>query len=298
MILLEQVSIASLKKYASYGYFLGKGIIKNNQEELQSRIYELICKYNITNYHELKNLIESGNPDFNILFLKNHIIYVEKILSRLNERNVSPILYPCNNYEGFDYDRDTLLLTDNSVTGDKLLFVNPLTDGMLKRKLEAYTIHDLKMLLNQVAIVQTYGLNKNNGQNAFVNHSYDFGDDYALKIKNMINFYEEQVMRQAIETGLTDVNLFALNKEVKSRFVEEQINEIIEYLLDSAEVCVWGELSKTSKDNLSRVLKNSVSYKAINAKYGLIDAISDYTTLSEVEEGLVRKRTIDRFIVK
>ena len=119
-----------------------------------------------------------------------------------------------------------------------------------------------------------------------------------MKVQNMINFYEEQVIRQAKETGKLGVNLFDLNKNEKREIVEKDINEIIEYLLDNAEVCVWGPLSVTSRNVLNGVLDNSKSIRAYNAKYGLIDAISDYTTLSEVEDGLVRKRVLDRFIVK
>lgn len=297
MILLKQVSTLALKKYASYGYFLDKKIIKNSQEEIQSRIYELFCKYNITNYQELKDLIEN-NSEFDIPFLKKHLLYVLTVLSRLNEREVEPILYPCNNYNGFDYDKDTLLLTDSSVTGDRLLFTSPFIDGVFKRKLDVININDLKLLLTQVGVVQTYGKNKNNGQNAFVQNYPKFGDEFAMKVQNMINFYEEQVIRQAKETGKLGVNLFDLNKNEKREIVEKNINEIIEYLLDNAEVCVWGPLSVTSRNVLNGVLENSKSIRAYNAKYGLIDAISDYTTLSEVEEGLVRKRVLDRFIVK
>ena len=43
------------------------------------------------------------------------------------------------------------------------------------------------------------------------------------------------------------VNLFIVNKVRKQEFVSSQIKEIVEYLVDNANECVWGTLTDPQK---------------------------------------------------
>ena len=77
-----------------------------------------------------------------------------------------------------------------------------------------------------------------------------------------------------------------------------KLKEIIEYLLDNAEQCIWGNLPSSKKIQMLRTIYAVRGEGIIEARRRLVNAISNYTTLSELEQGVVKKRILDRFIVK
>lgn len=153
-----------------------------------------------------------------------------------------------------------------------------------------YSIYLIKHYLEHIT---EYGLD-----NVFITHVHSFGPSSTRQVVKSVKFYEEQVLRQALETNQRGINLFTLNKNEKERIVEEEFNDIVEYLVDNANECVWGELTDSQK---RRMLESTISLRKeeqLKVRRCLIDMISNHTTLSELEQGVVKKRTLDRFIVR
>ena len=128
------------------------------------------------------------------------------------------------------------------------------------------------------------------------------GPSRIKKILPLITFYDEQVMRQYqeldnIHTLMHTFNqtpIFYLNKTAKQAIVEEEINDIIMYLLDNTkEELIWGKLS----DNQKKLLETATRNKNITREH-LIQIITNYTTLSELEKGITKTKTLNRFIRK
>ena len=137
----------------------------------------------------------------------------------------------------------------------------------------------------------------NDFQNTFT-RIRSFGSATGQKVVDAIKFYEQQVLRQAAETEERGINLFMLNKKEKDEIVESEIKYIAEYLIDNAKTLVWGNLTDTQKQRImSAVLSTKGEYTQQDKK-ALINAISNYTTLSELEQGVIKKKTLDRFIVR
>lgn len=77
----------------------------------------------------------------------------------------------------------------------------------------------------------------------------------------------------------------------------EPISYSLEYILDTAATMIWGPLTDSQKVRLNTMVKmtkeGKYGSKDLNA---LFDVIRNYVTLEEVQNGLVKTRTIDRFI--
>jgi len=136
------------------------------------------------------------------------------------------------------------------------------------------------------------------GENAFVMHFDKITSEDALKIKNAINFYEQQVLRQALETDKKNINLFKLNKKAKDEIVKSELKEIVEYIIDNAYVCVFGELTSSQKKRMLTALSNPWNSENKIIINNIIDMISNYTTLKELKTGVIKQKTLDRFIIK
>lgn len=68
-------------------------------------------------------------------------------------------------------------------------------------------------------------------QNALLANIRRFGLNDVVKAWHAINYYEEQVIRQAQASNLTNVNYFDLNKDEKEMIIRDNYKEIIEYLV-------------------------------------------------------------------
>ena len=86
-------------------------------------------------------------------------------------------------------------------------------------------------------------------------------------------------------------------KDSKKELVEAQLKEIVEYLTDTANKCIWGTLSDFEKKKfIDLAYKNTRVWKERREKF--INTISNYVTIDEAKQGLIKTKTIDRFIIK
>lgn len=281
MIKLEHVSTELIFNHAK----------EYKEEDLKLKIiYDLFVKYDIQDYQRLKDLLNEHKEEFESVFygLYDELYKAELRLKNKNEIGIEPEIFTFPIYQNSNMDNETLKLTDKLNNGNVLLYCCPTIRGGAKiNKLKTMSIEEIKSLASHLS---QYRLD-----NALCLSC--FGIDTVKRIVNIVNFYEEQVLRQAQETEERDINLFLLNKEAKDEIVESQFKEIIEYLLDNAEQCIWGNLPPSKKIQLLRTIK-TVRGAGIEDRRRLVNAISNYTTLGELEQGVVKNKTLNRFIVK
>lgn len=285
MVKLENISTVEFIKRAET-----KGI--NN--ELYRYIYELLVAYDITDFQKLKDFLESKNPDLNnkhvLEILKDCLYGTTGRMYEANEMDKEIEIYTFDNYKKSNIDDKTLSITDKSNNGEVLLYNVPLLlYGRRKNVLRNLSIAEIKELLGHVEHFDF--------ENAFTKIR-SFGTKTGEKIVSSIDFYEQQVLRQAQETDEREINLFTVNKLQKDEIVAAEIKYIVEYLLDNAKELVWGNLTDTQKKRLMTAVLSNRGEQPQKDRIKLIDAISNYTTLSELEQGVIKKKVLNRFIVR
>lgn len=115
-------------------------------------------------------------------------------------------------------------------------------------------------------------------------------------IINAIKFFDAQIVRQNDEAHIDGADLFHLNYEGKRVIVLEEIESYIDYLEENAKNCVWGPNTET-KIRFMREAFRRQNEAAIRNRERLINTFTNYLTLSELESGVVKNKTLERFIV-
>lgn len=254
-------------------------------------ILTIFDKNGINDYQRLKDMLEQFKTNKFFRFIRNDLESVERKINEANILGVEPEIYTQEWYKGTNIDDKTLNITDNETMGSVLLMSNPLhAPTRQQRMINSYSISDLKFLLAHL---------QSDLRNEFRFATGCYSKEDMVKLIELIKFYEQQVERQLNEIRenspyLLPTNIFKANSIYKQDIVESQLTEIAEYLVDSGNVFIWGNLCDKDKLRLLRVIKRPNHY----ARRNFIDTISNYTTLSELEQGVVKKKTLDRFIVK
>ena len=224
---------------------------------------------------ELLQLIQS----YKNLIEKDNQRGYEKKVYQIDE---GPFLYNHN------YNQD---LVDKNVYGKDLLFQTPLHYSSTKRQIEEYSIYMLKQYLTHCTCY---------GRNELERRCRNYGDKTTSALAQSINFYNKQIERQAQYYNPNihnESDIFYLNQEEKRILVEDQIREITDYLVDIAQQCIWGEMNETNKkDFIALAHKNTRLGLEYREKF--VNAIGNYVTLDEAKQGLIKTKTIDRFILK
>lgn len=284
MIKLSDVSTERLITFLEYD---------NSEEGKRARL--TLEKHKIRDFQTLKNMMKNGRREFENPIFKNAIESVEANIAHADNIGREPVIFNCNNYEGSTVYKSTLRYTDEHNTADVLICKSPaiLCSGKFG-ELKNITIGEAKSLLSKV----TAHDKPSAGNNAFAEKFRRFNTADAENVRDAINFYEEQVLRQANETKKRGINLFTVNQNKKEFIVRDNLKNIVTYLLDNADVCVWGELSNSQKSKLFLAVTRYTGYENQVIRQRIIDVITNYTTLSELESDVVKQKTLDRFIIK
>lgn len=283
MIKLEQVSTDRYLKYINFLAF---------RNEIYKELYDLFIKYNIKNYQEIKDLLESKKEELDIWFnyLRCELSEVEKRMEEYNILGFEPEIFTFDNYANSSVDKETLKITDNSNMGSVLLYTFPFFKGGARMcQLKNMNIADLKYLSGHV--------NDCKFQNA-LEYKRNFGPEVVSRVVDRVKFYEEQVLRIANETTERGINLFTVNKKEKDEIVRANLDLMVQYIVDCADECIWGVMSDTQKKRFLRAARAVYGEHILKDREMLIDAISNYTTLSELNSDVVKTKTLDRFIVR
>lgn len=257
-------------------------------------IIGILNEKDIRNYQQLKDMLKlfKNNKFYN--FIKSDLETVEKRINEANILGVEPDIYTKEWYKGIDIDDKTLNITDNETMGSVLLMSSPLNMPPRKQRvINYYSIAYIKSLLAHL---------QSDLRNEFKFISGCYSNEDLVRLVKLIEFYEQQVGREVEDLKsnnpellkILPTNIFDINSVIKQEIVEEQLTEIAEYLVDSGNTFIWGKLSAQDKLRLLNSVKKTNGFTRKN----LINIISNYTTLTELNQGVVKMKTLDRFIVK
>lgn len=255
----------------------------------QKDLLKALSLYNISDYKKLENfIIEHPIKNLNYDYLEKILEQIEVTIDKANTEGRE-----INVYNISKTDNNMLEYTDKNVIGRQLILVNPVIGyNSTRHTLMEMDIKRIKYLLSHTTP---------NGDNAltYINR---IGNSYAKKVYNAIKFYDDQIKRQLenYQDGVT--NLFELNQDEKTDELilgGEPIQYCLEYIADTATEMIWGPLTDYQKNKLIEIAK-----KIKNGNYqdktfcAIFSIIRDYVTLEETRKGLVKTKTINRFIVK
>jgi len=286
MVKLEDVSIDVFKRKLQ-----NLKPYENIEENLN--VLSVLDNYSIITYGQIEEQINLGNPDFNIGIFKQQLKQVEKNIELLTEQGIKPEIYSSKGYRLGVVDLRSLEITDKYTSGRNLILKSPTNIRHTNRDgyINMHTIGELKHMLSHV---------HPNLKNVLLSGNYCLTREDIPKLIKAINFYEEQVIRQAQEIKKDKSihlprNVFEYDKDIKRQLVEEQIKEVVDYLTSSTSTYIWGKLSDAEKLRLIKSVTSKSGNQII--RRNIVEMIANYTTLSEIEEGL-KPKTLKRFIVR
>lgn len=190
-----------------------------NYESTYKNIYECFLRNNIKSYQDLKDLLTITNNelDFNATqILTEHLQNIISKVEQANNLGKESQIFTFDNYEFLGIDAETLRITDNSNRGGILLYGSPANDlgQVMLERLNNFTITEIKYHLGHVK--------ENDLKNGLTIINSLFSTK-CPKIAKLVDFYDQQVLRQYFETGLTGVNLFEINREEKQQIVVKHL---------------------------------------------------------------------------
>lgn len=287
MVKLEDVSIKLFEAE------LKKRLNKGEEFEEILNILSILNNYSIETYGDLKYFIETDNPDFNKDLFKQELEKVEKNIELLTEQGIKPEMYKSEGYRLGVVDLRSLEITDKYTSGRNLIIKSPTNIRHTNRDayVNMHTVGELKHMLSHV---------HPNLRNVLLYGNYCLKREDIPNIIKAINFYEEQVIRQAKEMKkdpsiYLPQNIFEYDKKIKKALVNEQIKDVVDYLTSSTSTYIWGKLTDTEKLRLIKSVTSKSGNQMIRSN--IVEMIANYTTLSEIEEGL-KTKTLKRFIVR
>lgn len=286
MIKLEDISTRNLTHYA---YGLPK------EGDVDRIIIEFLEKKNITNYEEVEEaialLLANDITEDILLILMNLTRELKKaknIISKANEKERQDEIFTFNTPQIFGIDDKTIHMTDSNNKCSVLPYAHPYARGAVLNTLKCLSIEEAKNLLSK------YYLYGNSLKNA-ITSKRNFGNNRAKKVAELINLYDEQVVRQRLShNNANDCNLFTLDQNSKKLILLEQLKDIVEYLFDTTEGCIFGELNPTSKSKIASAAISTNGEENERTRTNLISMLSDYTTLEELEKGILTEQEVIR----
>ena len=263
MIKLSDISVSNVL-YGSESIFVNLAI-KNNCYSLEDLI-TLMEKY----------------PNYNWEEVQKRIKQVKVFIEKNNKNGYEPEIY--------EYENIGIELVDKLNSASVLLLDNPTLEIHTKYKeLKTYSVNDIKQNLK---LTDPWGRN-------MIGLLRKIGPNSFPVILNALQMYDEQVLRQAELTEKRNYNIFMKDKQVKNEIVEDLYSDIIMYLIyNTEESLVWGKLTESQK---KLYISSAINSKKIDEiiKNRIIDRISNYTTLPELEKvSTGNQKVLNRFIKK
>ena len=245
---------------------------------------------------ELLNRIEQDQDGFIDCLSQYSVEELSKLKQALESYSMQESLtYRVNDYAGSQLNRYILDFVDKHNSCKDLILGGPTILISPKKEivLQDISIHEAKKLISEV-IIDKFSSKK---ENALIARLPYYGPKDGKKFRDAINFYEEQVLRQAKEATCLEENLFVLNRDKKSGIILDNYSKIVDYFIDTADMCVWGNLGKSHKLKL-QYSKRAMTEETLRIRNNFVRMLADYTTLSELEKGPIKSKVLDRFIIK
>lgn len=291
MITLENISTLPLT-----------GIRQQRRDsEVSRQNCNLIKELHLTDYQKLKDFydryeeIAHTKKDFICRSdnLEKKISDVETALEKMNKQEVNAEVFKITENPFLFAMINGKSIVDSQIDGSDLLYGSPFEYGnyqykIRKGKVIGYTVYELKELLTHC---------ETNGVNSLKYYLSISDNSEVIRILNAIKLYNEQIERQYLECADEEQlpNLFKLNSDKKTKLIAEQIKEIADYIGNNAIGFVWGEYNATEMQRIYLAAYGS-SLQDVERRKRLINTLSNYTSLEEAENGLIRTRAINRFL--
>lgn len=256
---------------------------------------ELLDANHITNAQELYQCISSGTPGFNGYNFHQILSIVHDTLSKMEHQVILSPIFNIDGYQNHPY-KDILVETDKLVMGRELLVFsinNP--SCSYRQDLAKFSIDTLKYLASHINVY---------GENALITNLYGIGNTRLRKLVDAIDFYEKQILRVACDISTlttSEENLFLKDREQKLEIINQEYKNIVQYLFSNGKVFIFGSLS-CPYDLLSAYSiqepRTINEYWKTRVRDRFINTICNYTTLHELEDGVIENHTLDRFILQ
>lgn len=275
MLKLENISV-----YGADNYFLSY-VKRMNKEELR-----FIKEKRLENFAQLEKMIlEKEEVPFYFINLYN-LIKKYIIKEHMIDKEATCI-YESSNLKNIN-ERDLEVTEEKNFVKD--LILNSVIDDSWRvtyLDIENLNIRTLRFFLEHITP---------KGENSLVLFPR-IGNKTINNVIKALEFYEKQIVRQSKESHLIGTNLFTLNKEAKQKIVEKEIFDYVEYFLSLDNDFIWGRRSANANNLLEECLRSEKRWSIIN-RNRLIETLSNYMTLKELESGAIENHILDRFILE
>lgn len=257
-------------------------------------INKAILSCNIKDYGQLEQLIETNHPIFDKPNFRAMLEMIKENIEYANILGIVPEVFYTDNYKDVQIDKKTLKATERKTFCRQLVINHPILGPSDKvEQIKNLKISEAKILLSKIVAYNK----KVVGNNAFLDSYSTFTEKDIEELIRAINFYETQIINQYLETGKRGTCLFGIDKQEREKIVENEIKDIIYYFVDNADECIWGLLTDEQKRKLVYAIKNKNIPENNRMVRRMINVIANYTTLSEIENG-IKIKTLDKFIIR
>lgn len=123
------------------------------------------------------------------------------------------------------------------------------------------------------------------------------GNKAIQTLINSLHFYESQIIRQSKLEHEPSTDLFAMDRDKKRLIVEEEVLSYIDYIEQYASMCIWGKITDHQLELMHNAFEGGKVQDKKN-KEKIITTFTNYLTLPELEDGVVKKQTLDRFFIR
>lgn len=257
-------------------------------------IYDWLIKNKVMDYQILSE--ELLNSVSRLSFMANSELKskLENVKDKINSLESSNKLgklpiFTFDTYDRAKLDADTARVTDENVLGTSLIYRSPTyaINGITEQALSKHSIVDVKHFLRHLTPPDL--------RNGLTILNSAFKLEKIRRFAGAVDFYEQQVVRQFLETKQLGVNVFEINFEKKYQLVRENLPYIMDYILMVSDTeSVWCSMSKAQRDKL-RQMGHSTEGKGINnqEKWSqLVREIACYSTLDELENDICSEQSI------
>ena len=257
-----------------------------SDDERKIKLFNALIIHKIYDYQRLSKFIElKPVKDLDYNYLTNFLNRVIKKVSSANELGIEPKLYSTKGYT----DKFLEHTDEEAKIGDLIInnFLNRRC-SCLQLSNASCSIADIKHLLSHTTPT---------GENS-ATYLIGVGSSMPKKLHDAVEFYEQQIERQANEALFKNVNLFNYDLQEKDAAMAntpDPFYEVLEYILDSGY-----SMGKPISEPLKAELKSIIN-KAKNGQHDyrlvhILEIIRNYVTLGEIQHGIIKTKAINRFI--
>lgn len=257
-------------------------------------IYNFLIINNVFNYQVLNDKLMDTNLNLSFSAIGELRSKLENVIERVSFINsnsqISELpIFTFDIYNSAKIDIDTCNITDKSVFGTSLIHRSPTyaVSSGIECYLGKHSILEIKHLLGFLTIPEF--------RNGLTILNPVLKLDKIRKYAGAVCFYEQQVVRQYLETKKLGVNVFDLNFSSKYQLVSEYLSDIVDYfLMVSNDESVWCSMTEVQRKKFRQIAYSTLE-KGFNIPYQknqLITEIANYTTLGELENDICFEQDI------